>query len=122
MSTVVLITGANRGIGHGLLSRYLALPDHTVIAAVRDPSHPTTKALDGLPKANGSKLVTVKIEARQWNDPFAAVKELQAQGIDHLDIVIANAAIANISPLVIDAKEDDLRTHFETNAMGNVSL
>lgn len=35
--TIVLITGANRGLGKGLLKRYLALPNHTVIAANRDP-------------------------------------------------------------------------------------
>lgn len=122
MSTNVLITGANRGIGQGLLSRYLSLPNHTVVAAVRDPSHSTSKDLDALPKADGSKLVIVKIDARRWQDPFAAVEDLTRQGIHHLDIVIANAGIASTAPLVVDAKEDDLRIHYETNAMGIVSL
>jgi NAD(P)-dependent dehydrogenase (short-subunit alcohol dehydrogenase family) len=43
--TVVLITGANRGIGKGLLELYLLKPNHLVIAANRDPEHPTSKAL-----------------------------------------------------------------------------
>lgn len=36
---IVLITGANRGIGKGLLEKYLARPNHTVIGTVRDPDH-----------------------------------------------------------------------------------
>lgn len=36
--TTVLISGANRGLGKGLVERYLARDDHTVVAAVRDPS------------------------------------------------------------------------------------
>lgn len=36
--TTVLISGANRGIGKGLVERYLARDDHTVVATVRDPN------------------------------------------------------------------------------------
>jgi norsolorinic acid ketoreductase len=36
--TTVLISGANRGLGRGLVERYLARDDHTVVAAVRDPN------------------------------------------------------------------------------------
>jgi len=36
--TTVLISGANRGLGKGLVERYLARDDHTVVAAVRDPN------------------------------------------------------------------------------------
>ena len=55
MSTVVLITGANRGLGKGLLERYLGQPNHTVIAANRNPDHPSSKELGDVPKAEGSR-------------------------------------------------------------------
>lgn len=122
MSTVVLITGANRGIGHGLLSRYLALPNHTVVAAVRDPQHPTAEELASLPKAEDSSLLVVKIDALMWDDPFAAVKELQAKGIDHLDVVVANAGVCSVQPTVLQTREEDFMSHFTTNAKGLLSL
>jgi NAD(P)-dependent dehydrogenase (short-subunit alcohol dehydrogenase family) len=61
--TVVLITGANRGIGKGLLEIYLLKPNHLVIAANRDLEHPTSKALAKLPTADGTSLLLVKIDA-----------------------------------------------------------
>ncbi|KAI1766298.1 hypothetical protein GGR53DRAFT_464534 [Hypoxylon sp. FL1150] len=121
--TVVLITGANRGIGKGLLARYLAKPDHVVIAGNRDPAHPTSQALEDLPKGEGSRLVVVKIDACVDQDPFDAVKQLQAShGIEHLDIVIANAGVSYVWPAVADVKIADLRAHMEPNVYGVVAL
>ncbi len=122
MSTVVLITGANRGLGYGLLERYLNLPDHTVVAANRNPDHPTSKGLSKLPTAEGTKLVVVKLDARVWQDAFDAVKTLEFQGINHLDIVIANAGVAYCWPTVAEVKLEDLVAHVEPNAYGVVSL
>ena len=76
--TIVLITGANRGLGLGPLKRYLVLPDHIIFAANRDPSHPTSKALADLPTGTGSRLIVVKTDASIASDPFDAVKELKA--------------------------------------------
>jgi len=61
--TIVLITGANRGIGKGRLKLYLLKPNHFVIAANRDPEHPTSKALAKLATADGTCLLVVKIDA-----------------------------------------------------------
>ena len=121
-STVVLITGANRGIGKGLLELYLAKPNHTVIAANRDPEHATSKALLDLPTAKGTSLLLVKIDATVAEDPANAVKHLEANGIDHLDIIIANAGIAYIWPTVADVKVEDMQKHFVPNVYGVVWL
>lgn len=122
MSIVVLISGANRGLGRGLVARYLQLPNHTVIAANRNPDHPSSKSLSELPTASGTKLIVVKLDASIWEDAFAAVKTLQAQGISHLDIVIPNAGVSSIWPSVADVKLEDLKAHMEPNAYGVVSL
>jgi len=120
--TIVLITGANRGLGKGLLELYLAKPNHTVIAANRDPTHATSKALNDLPKAEGTSLLTIKIDATVSTDPADAVKQLAHQGIDHLDIIIANAGIAHVFPKVSEVKVEDMQKHTIPNTYGVIWL
>lgn len=122
MSTVILISGANRGLGKGLLERYLKLASHTVIAANRNPDHPTSRDLFNLPKAEDTKLIVVKYDARVWQDAFDAIKLLESQGVDHLDIVIANAGVAYVWPTVAEVKLGDIIAHFEPNTYGIVAL
>ncbi|KAH8690609.1 hypothetical protein BGW36DRAFT_364178 [Talaromyces proteolyticus] len=122
MSTVVLISGANRGLGKGLLERYLRLANHTIIAANRNPDHPTSKDLFNLPKAEGTELIVVKLDARVWQDAFDAIKSLGSQGIDHIDIVVANAGVAYVWPTVAEVKLEDIIGHFEPNTYGVVAL
>ncbi|OTA81436.1 hypothetical protein M434DRAFT_211063 [Hypoxylon sp. CO27-5] len=68
--TIILISGANRGLGKGLLQRYLAHPkNHIVIAANRNPAHPTSQALFDLPRGEGSSsLIVVKLDAAVETD------------------------------------------------------
>ncbi|KAI8963215.1 NAD(P)-binding protein [Daldinia sp. FL1419] len=116
--TIVLITGANRGIGKGLLELYLSKPGHTVIAANRDPDHPSSKALLELPRAGGTSLLVIKIDATVRTDPQEAVDILQSRGIDHIDILIANAAIALSWPEVRDVDTDEIQKHMVPNVYG----
>ena len=118
----VLISGANRGLGKGLAEIYLAKPNHTVIAFNRDPASSSSKALSEIRTASGSKVIVVKCDASIETDPLDAVKEIQKQGVDHLDIVIANAAIADAYPSVRDLKIADLQRHIVPNVFGVVSL
>ncbi|KAJ9603771.1 hypothetical protein H2200_011957 [Cladophialophora chaetospira] len=123
MAFTVLISGANRGIGRGLLQRFLIQPNHVVIAANRDPSQPTSQSLNDLPKGEGSRLVIVKIDASSETDASDAIDELQnTYGIDHLDLVIANAGMATIWPTVATLKIADLQAHMEANAYGVITL
>ncbi|KJK66337.1 carbonyl reductase sniffer-like classical c SDR [Aspergillus parasiticus SU-1] len=120
--TVVLITGANRGIGKGLLELYLAKPNHTVIAANRNPDHPSSKALADLPTAEGTTLRVIKIDATSAIDSVNAAKELTSQGIDHIDILIANAGIALSWPKVSEVTIEEIQKHVDTNAYGFIRL
>ncbi|CRL24592.1 Short-chain dehydrogenase/reductase SDR [Penicillium camemberti] len=120
--TIVLITGANRGIGKGILELYLQKPNHTVIAANRDPSHPTSNALADLPKAEGTTLEVIKLDALSPTDPAAAVKALAAKGITHIDILIANAGIALSWPKVSEVKVEDIQKHVDVNVYGFIRL
>ncbi|TVY17965.1 Norsolorinic acid ketoreductase [Lachnellula arida] len=120
--TIVLITGANRGIGKGLLELYLLKPNHLVIAANRDPEDPTSKELAELPTANGTSLLVVKNDATVPTDAAAAVKFLASKDIHHIDIVIANAGVAYVWPKVSELKTEDMQRHIVPNVYGNVWL
>lgn len=120
--TVVLITGASRGIGRGLLQLYLSKPNHTIIAANRNITNSDSNALLELPKAPGTSLILVKIDLVSATDAADAVGELASRGIDHVDILIANAAVAFVWPRVSEVKIEDIRKHVEPNIYGNVRL
>ncbi|KAH7386383.1 hypothetical protein BKA64DRAFT_680822 [Cadophora sp. MPI-SDFR-AT-0126] len=121
-NTTVLITGANRGIGKGLLEIYLARPSHTVIAAVRDPK--TATSLNSLPKGPSSTLIIVKIDNTSETDPAAAIKTLQTNhSITNLDIVIANAGIADPIPSPVSSVSlESIHRHWQVNGLALVIL
>lgn len=79
MAKTVLITGANRGLGLGLVKRYLQLENHVVVAAVRDPAAGSSKTLFDLPAHASSKLIVVKIDATLHAEAFSAVEELKSK-------------------------------------------
>ncbi|KAF5253986.1 hypothetical protein FANTH_1168 [Fusarium anthophilum] len=121
--STVLITGGNRGIGKGLVKIFLARPSFTVIVGVRDPSHPTSKALHNLPVGEGTKLITVKLDSSVPSDAAAAVTTLKSEhGISALDIVIANAGIASEGGPVRDTTVDNIKKHFDINTIGPIVL
>jgi NAD(P)-dependent dehydrogenase (short-subunit alcohol dehydrogenase family) len=121
--TTVLITGSNRGIGLGLVERFLAKPSHVVIAAVRNPGHPTAQALYSLPTGPNTQLIVVKLDVSIDKDAHEAVVELQQKrGVAHLDIVIANAGVAYIYPTVADVKIEDIKAHMQPNVYGVITL
>ncbi|KAK9364982.1 NAD(P)-binding protein [Lipomyces kononenkoae] len=123
-STVVLITGVSRGIGRGLVEAYLSRPNHIVIGSVRDKTTPYVQELESLPAAEGSRLLLIKIESTALGDPAEAIKDVEAAGIDHIDVVIANAGGTGggaFQPL--DTVSVDMMTQaFNVNALGPVVL
>lgn len=122
MSTTVLITGANRGLGKEFLQLYLSRPNHLVIAANRDPEHPTSKSLADLPTGENTRLVVLKLDVSVESDHAEAVAHLAAQGIEHLDLVIANAGVNYVYPRVANVTTADLQGHFTPNVFGMVWL
>ena len=111
------------GIGQALAAAYLSRPHSTVIAAVRDPSHSTSKALSALPKDPSSTLIIVKIDSAAEADPAAAIKYLQStHNITSLDVVIANAGICRDLPRVVEAKGASMQEHLLVNVIGPVRL
>ena len=99
-----------------------ARPNYTVIAAVRDLTSANTVSLKDVAVAKGSKLIVVKIEGTSRDDPFEAVKQIEAQGIAVVDTVIANAGIGGAYARVDEINIDDTRRLLESNTLSVISL
>ena len=120
---VWLVTGAARGLGLGLVTVLLQRPNTTVIAATRDPTSNNSKGLHSLAHASGSRVILVKIDSESDVDPKAAIDNLQNQhSIDHIDVVIANAAIGAAPAPTASASVDDFRKNYQVNAFAPLLL
>ncbi|KAJ0327563.1 hypothetical protein COL5a_005946 [Colletotrichum fioriniae] len=118
-----LITGANRGIGKGFTTLLLQRPSTTIIVGVRDPAAAASKALYDLPKAEGSKIIVVKIDSSVESDPTAAVATIQKEhGITALDVVIANAGISHTSADIAATSTKVALDHFAVNSVAPLVL
>ncbi|KAF2137112.1 uncharacterized protein K452DRAFT_236442 [Aplosporella prunicola CBS 121167] len=122
-NTTYLITGANRGLGRGLVATYLARPASTIIAGVRDPAHPTAQSLYSLSVGTDSALIVVRIDSSDAPSAAAAISLLATEhSITRLDVVIANAGIGKTYPRIADATLDELDEHIRVNAYGPLAL
>lgn len=108
------------GIGLGLVTEYAKRPDTVVIAAVRDPAK--AASIKAIFPGAGSKVIVVKIDSVFETDPAAAVASLAEQGISYLDVVIANAGIANHWGPGAATPAKELVDHFHVNVVGTVVL
>ncbi|KAH7309893.1 hypothetical protein B0I35DRAFT_359041 [Stachybotrys elegans] len=120
--TVVFITGVSRGIGHQLVKSYISRPNYTVIGSARNLASPGIEALRAVPRADGTNLVIVKIDSGSTTDAATAVGELKQAGVNHVDVVIANAA-HNPPWVPADiAEAEDVIISFQANALGPLLL
>jgi len=120
--TVVLITGVSRGIGNALAAAFLSYPDHIVIGTLRDSKSPKAEELRSLPIGSGSRILLVGIENTSLSDPKKAIETVEAAGIDHIDIVIANAGVSiGAAPLEI-ADPKAFTESFNINVLSSVVL
>jgi norsolorinic acid ketoreductase len=102
---------------------YLSRPNTTVIATVRDTSSASSKALASLTRGSGSLIITVKLDSAVDTDAQAAIDLLKSShAITHLDVVIANAGIANWWGRTLEAPTAEFRSHFDINTLGTVTL
>ncbi|RKK83058.1 hypothetical protein BFJ71_g15044 [Fusarium oxysporum] len=120
-NTVWVVTGGNRGIGLGFVKALLARPSVTVIATVRNDEARSAleDATADLVRGDGKVLHIVQLD-------FTTAPSLDqirnAFDIDHVDVLINNAAASFKSYPVLDIPADDLRSAFEINTIGPLTL
>ncbi|GAA5908006.1 hypothetical protein JCM8208_004021 [Rhodotorula glutinis] len=117
-STVYFISGAGRGIGFGLTKAFAERPDTLVFAGARSPDK--ADALNALAKETG-RVVVVKLDSGSDEDHKAAA-ELVKEKAGRVDIVIANAGIAEGMGFVASGPVAAYETHFATNVVGPLRL
>lgn len=118
----LLITIIYLGIGKGLIEAYLLRPNHIVIGSVRDKSSPNYAELKKLPTAEGSRLILISIENSELDGPEKALKDVASQGIDHIDVIIANAAICPYPAPLQNVAVQDVLDALRINAVSPVQL
>ncbi|KAM3449583.1 hypothetical protein MY3296_006803 [Beauveria thailandica] len=120
----VLISGANKGIGRALAEKYLAHPDTTVLATVRNPDSKEAKSLLSAPTGAGSRALLLKVESTSDTDALEAIKSAQSSSVDAIDIVIANAGVYTPRAYqpVAQVSLTHLKEHLDINTLGPVRL
>ncbi|KAI1262706.1 NAD(P)-binding protein [Xylariaceae sp. FL1019] len=125
MPFVILITGVSRGIGNGFAKAYLSRPDHIVIGSIRNSakSSPGVNELQCYPAAEGSRLLLVEIESASPTDAAVALRSVQDAGIEHIDLVIANAGGCPLPTTPFDiVTAEEMTTMYQVNAVGPLML
>lgn len=123
--TVYLVTGANRGLGHALVSALLLRPDHVVIASSRHSTIPAE--LEALPRHSSSSILHVA--AAQANgapivetaDQLASLSSAHSE-VDHIDVVIANAGTTGARQSILETTSENLLECLEVNAVAPLRL
>jgi NAD(P)-dependent dehydrogenase (short-subunit alcohol dehydrogenase family) len=105
-NSVVLITGANRGIGLAFARTLLARGARKVYAAARNPATVTLSGVE-----------TLQLDVTQPDEVAAAVKEAS-----DVTLVINNAGIAKPGGFLVQDSDAVARRIFETNFYGVLNM
>jgi NAD(P)-dependent dehydrogenase (short-subunit alcohol dehydrogenase family) len=103
---VVLVTGANRGLGKAFVAALLESGAAKVYAAARDVS----------------KLSIAGVEAVELDITDPASVKAAAEKCSDVDLLINNAGYMHTSPLLSEGSVDSLREHFEINTIGTLLM
>ncbi|KAJ7233432.1 hypothetical protein C8J57DRAFT_1146095 [Mycena rebaudengoi] len=115
--TVYLVSGANRGIGYGLVATIAARPNTIIFAGARDPAAQSLKEL----AAKHSNVHPVKLTSGEKADNEAAIAEIQKTA-GRLDVIIANAGISNYYGPLATTPLTQFKDHWEVNTLGPIVL
>uniref|UniRef100_A0A0W0G4Q5 Short-chain dehydrogenase reductase sdr n=1 Tax=Moniliophthora roreri TaxID=221103 RepID=A0A0W0G4Q5_MONRR len=116
---VVLVTGANQGIGYGLV-RLLAERGHIVYLGARNPEL-GTQAVKQLKDEHGLEAHFIHLDVTD-SSLIAAAKERIEKEQGRLDVLVNNAAVACEFIPPSQSKHTEYRYSFETNFFAVIEL
>ncbi|GAA4976343.1 SDR family NAD(P)-dependent oxidoreductase [Pseudonocardia tropica] len=117
-STIVLVTGANKGLGLTTARRLGAL-GHTVLLGSRDHGRGAEAA--GKLAAEGIDAVAVDLDVTDDASVTAAADRIRAE-YGRLDVLVNNAGVVGGRSSAADTTADLVRTTYETNVFGPVRV
>ena len=112
------ISGANRGIGLELVKVVANDPEKVIFAGARNPSK--AAELQALASSNAN-IHIVKLESTSVADATAAADKVR-QVTGGLDVVVANAGIAQHWAKATEVHLDALSEHLQVNTVGPIIL
>ena len=117
---VVLVTGANKGIGYGI-AKHLGLSGWKVIIGARDKER-ADKAISELKSAGVDVLGWVNVELRDLNSIELAAKEINEKYAD-LSLLVNNAGIPGDMSVDSEHTElSDIKETLDVNFIGTFAL
>ena len=120
MTKIVLVTGANKGIGFGI-AKYLGKSGWQVIVGARDEGR-AVKAIDELRSADVDVLGWVNIELRDLASIEQAAKEIGGK-YPELSLLVNNAGIpGDMSVDSLHTELSDMREALDVNFIGTFAL
>lgn len=116
--TIILITGANSGIGFDTSYELAAAsPDYHVIMTARTPSKGEQALKEIQARKPKGTLSFVQLDVTNDDSIAAAAKQIESE-FGRVDVLVNNAGIIKFGPLTRDL----LHTHFDTNVYGPTLL
>jgi len=102
-----------------MFDHYLAQPNNTLIAAVRDPT--VAQGLHSVLKGENTKVIIVKIDSASKTDPYDAIKDAETQAVSHIDVVISSTGIAKMNTIE-DIPLEEFEEVLQVNAIAVMLL
>lgn len=120
MSSTILITGANRGLGLAL-ARELLHQGHHVVAAAREPQN--SEELKQLEMVHTTAFTVAKMDVTS-DDSVRGIADSLSREIGSLDVLVNNAAVfpEEGDESIRDIDLQYFRDAFETNVVGVVRV
>ncbi|EFJ39391.1 hypothetical protein VOLCADRAFT_108651, partial [Volvox carteri f. nagariensis] len=115
-SKTVVVTGGSRGIGLGLVKKFLSR-NNTVIATSRKSAE--AYQLHELRKQYPERLILTDVDTSAAASIAEWAQDMkEARGVKHIDVLVNNAGVYGRRPELLDFEEEDFLFAFRTNSMG----
>ncbi|KAK8054825.1 hypothetical protein PG993_000052 [Apiospora rasikravindrae] len=123
-NTVYVVTGANRGLGLGLVEALLARPRTNIIATVRNDETAVglRRELAQIAAAEGSEAFVVVLDLSTAPTPERVLEAIPSALVGRVDVLINNAGRMVPMVPIAHVAASDLRAAFETNAVAPLAL